>query len=116
MNSPGNWHNNAAFSFVHTQSTRTTDIDGGAFGGMDDRFDFIFIGEDLKSNQNGAKYINESYKVLGQDGKHFNKSLLDLPINESIPADIINKLYYMSDHLPVLLEIEVPKETMSEDQ
>ncbi|NOQ73161.1 MAG: T9SS type A sorting domain-containing protein [Crocinitomix sp.] len=107
---PGHWHADAGFAYAHTQSTRTTSFDTGAFGGMDDRFDFIFIGEDLKTYSNDAIFINGSYRAIGQDGLHYDKSLIEAPTNTSEPSDIISALYHMSDHLPVYLEIEVVKE------
>lgn len=110
---PGHWHADPGFAYAHTQSTRTTSFDGGAFGGMDDRFDFIFIGEDLKNYSNDAIYINGSYRAVGQDGFHYNKSLIEAPTNTSEPPHIISALYHMSDHLPIYLEIEVVKEAAS---
>jgi len=107
---PGHWHADAGFAYVHTQSTRTVSINSGAFGGMDDRFDFIFVGEDLKNYSNDAIYIDDSYRAIGQDGLHYNNALIDSPVNISEPSDIISALYHMSDHLPVYLEIEVRKE------
>lgn len=110
---PGHWHEDAGFAWTHTQSTRTTSFDGGAYGGMDDRFDFIFIGEDLKNYSNNGLYVTGSYRAIGQDGLHFNKSLIESPTNVSEPTEIISALYHMSDHLPVYLEIEVVKEAAS---
>lgn len=107
---PGHWHADAGFAYAHTQSTRTESFDGGAFGGMDDRFDFIFVGDDLKTYSNDAIFISGSYRAVGQDGLHYNKSLIEAPTNTSEPSDIISALYHMSDHLPVYLEIEVVKE------
>jgi len=109
---PGEWHDNPGFAWLHTQSTRTTSFDGGSFGGMDDRFDFIFIGTDLKNYSNDALYINGSYRAIGQDGLHFDQSIND-GVNLSEPAHIISSLYYMSDHLPIYLELEVVKEGAS---
>ena len=106
---PGHWHDNPGFAWAHTQSTRVTAFDGGSFGGMDDRFDFIFIGTDLKDYSNDALYISGSYRAIGQDGLHYNQAINE-PENSSEPAAIISALYYMSDHLPVYLEIEVIKE------
>lgn len=107
---PGNWHADPGFAWVHTQSTRTTEFDGGSYGGLDDRFDFIFVGEDLKNYSNDALYIPNSYRAIGQDGFHFNQSLISPPVNVSEPPLIISALHSMSDHLPVYLEIEVVKE------
>ena len=109
INMPGNWNNNSSFSSIHTQSTRTTSIDGGATGGMDDRFDLIFISPDLENWGAQAKYVDGSYWAYGQDGLHFNSDLIDAPTNTTLPTSIIQDLYYMSDHLPVYMEIEVQK-------
>jgi len=109
---PGHWHGDAGFAWAHTQSTRTVNFNGGSSGGMDDRFDFIFIGADLKSLANEAYYINGSYRAIGQDGLHYNQPF-NVPANLSEPADVISSLYYMSDHLPVYLEIAVLKENAS---
>ena len=40
----GHWHNNGSFADVHTQSPRS-----GNYGGMDDRFDWIFVSEAVLS-------------------------------------------------------------------
>lgn len=108
ISTPGVWHNNATFSNVHTQSTRSGTIgDGGAFGGMDDRFDFIFVTNDVLSGANGLTYIPSTYKAVGNDGNHFNQSI-NSGINNSAPSNIIDALYYMSDHLPVELKLSIP--------
>ena len=46
-------------------------------GGMDDRFDFIFVSEDLISGEDGVLYLENSYLAEGQDGNHFNQSVND---------------------------------------
>ncbi|MCH2233846.1 MAG: endonuclease/exonuclease/phosphatase family protein [Crocinitomicaceae bacterium] len=108
INSPGDWNSNSGYAPIHTQSTRTTALpDNGATGGMDSRFDFIFLGNDVMNGTNDLTYIDDSYNAIGQDGFHYNKSLLDAPTNVTEPWDIIRKLYYMSDHLPIYLELEV---------
>lgn len=103
---PGSYHNNGAFTSHFTQSTRTEAFDGGATGGMDDRFDYILFSYDMLNGTNGAKFINGSYRSVGQDGLRWNSSLVS-PVNNSEPAPVINALYYMSDHLPVYMEVEV---------
>merc|ERR1711991_343852 len=57
----GNWHNNSSFSDVHTQSPRTTSFGGGANGGMDDRFDWLFVSESILNDQSRMVYIDDSY-------------------------------------------------------
>jgi len=106
INTPGEWHNDFAFASIHTQSTRTSFIgDGGATGGMDDRFDFILVGDDVMSGINQLEYIANSYTALGNDGNHFNKSLIASPTNLSVPSNVLDALYYMSDHLPVVMKL-----------
>lgn len=105
INTPGAWNNNASFASVHTQSTRSGIIgDGGSFGGMDDRFDFIIVGNDVMNGTNKLKYISNTYKALGNDGQHFNKSINGTPTNTAVPSNIADALYYMSDHLPIVIK------------
>jgi hypothetical protein len=109
ISSPGNWNNNAAFANIHTQSTRSGVIgDGGAFGGMDDRFDFIFFSNDLFTGVNKLTYVPSSYSAVGNDGNHFNKSINSTPTNTSAPANVIDALYIMSDHLPIVIKAILP--------
>ena len=103
----GEWHANSFYANIHTQSTRTTSFDGGATGGLDDRFDFVFISNDLQTGANKAKYVDNSYTAIGNDGAHYNTSLLNPSSNGAVPDDVANALYQMSDHLPVYLEIQV---------
>jgi hypothetical protein len=102
----GIWHSNAFYKMHFTQSTRTVAIDGGSTGGMDDRFDMILFSDDMQAGTNGAKYIPGTYRAVGQDGLRLNSSLID-PVNNSEPTNVINALYYMSDHLPVYMEVAV---------
>ena len=109
ISTPGNWNNNVVFSGVHTQSTRSGSLpDGGAFGGMDDRFDFIFFTSDLLTGSNKLTYVPNSYTAIGNDGNHFNKSINATPANTSAPANVIEALYNMSDHLPISIKAYLP--------
>ncbi len=102
----GIWHSNTFYKMHFTQSTRIVAIDGGATGGMDDRFDMMLFSDDMQTGSKGAKYISGSYRAVGQDGLRLNGSLID-PVNNSEPTNVINALYYMSDHLPVYMEVAV---------
>jgi len=105
VNRIGSWGNNSSFADVHTQSTHTS---GGCYsgGGMDDRFDFILASQYIMSGRGSVQYIPDTYKAIGQDGKRFN-GRLDSPQNNSAPAAVIDALYNMSDHLPVVIQVEV---------
>ena len=103
-NAIGNWSGDWSYAEWHTQSTRNSGVGGGAGGGLDDRFDLIFVSEDVMNNQNGVTYISNSYTPLGQDGNHFNTSIIDGP-NAVVPDSVANALYSASDHLPVMMDV-----------
>jgi len=104
INRPGSWHNNFGFRDIHTQSTRTAVLgDGGANGGLDDRFDFILSSQSI-IDQGGIDYVEDSYWAYGNDGEHFNKQIIDppYPISQQMAFD----LHDVSDHLPVVAEFD----------
>jgi hypothetical protein len=94
---------------VHTQSTKSSSNGCAAPGGMDDRFDFVLISDDIEKGNKRVKYLPGSYRGIGQDGQHFNKSIIASPTNNSVPNDVLYALYYNSDHLPVTMQIVVDK-------
>jgi hypothetical protein len=105
VNKMGLWHNNYGYKAYHTQSTRVNmGYAGGSNGGMDDRFDFIFISNDIFYGSSGLQYIPSSYNSVGQDGLHYNGDIY-IPTNNSVPNDIARALFYMSDHIPVYMEV-----------
>ena len=103
----GNWHASSSYSLLHTQSTRTAEFGGGSTGGLDDRFDFILFTGDVNSGANKVQYVNNSCKAFGNDGNHLNDALIDPPVNPNVPDSVIQALYYMSDHLPVICDLTV---------
>ncbi|MFO7790195.1 MAG: T9SS type A sorting domain-containing protein [Bacteroidales bacterium] len=102
----GAWHNNSTYRHYHTQSTHYFESDCPSHGGLDDRFDFIFVSDDIIAGDNDMQYLAESYETLGQDGNHFNDAV-NYGTNISAPAEVIDALYHASDHLPVLAEFVV---------
>jgi hypothetical protein len=72
---------------------------------MDDRFDQILSSSDLMNGTHGMQLLPETYKSLGNDGLHFNLSIIAAPTNTSVPADVLNALYNNSDHLPIVVQI-----------
>jgi len=104
--SPGSWHTNTSFKDIHTQSTRNSSLFGdGSGGGLDDRFDFILLSESIMSGNGGLKYVDGSYDALGNNNDCYNQSLIFCE-NQSLDPELIPALYYMSDHLPVILKLE----------
>jgi endonuclease/exonuclease/phosphatase family metal-dependent hydrolase len=98
----GSWNDNSNYSNLHTQSTHGS---GGnacfSAGGMDDRFDFILMSKEIKDRQKKISYLENTYKALGNDGGRFNSDI-NGTTNKSVPKTILDALYGMSDHVPVL--------------
>ena len=89
-----------------TQSTRTDQIgDGGSTGGLDDRFDFILFSDHFTKTDPNLKFLENSYTVFGNDGNHFNRSVIE-GSNLSAPSEVIQSIYYASDHYPVVAKIQ----------
>jgi hypothetical protein len=109
INRAGVWSNNADFVDVHTQSTRSLSnpfYDCGAVGGVDDRFDFILL-DDSAMQSHRVRYIPNSYTALGNNGSTFN-TRINNPINtSSVPRNVLNALFHTSDHLPIILDLEL---------
>jgi hypothetical protein len=110
IETPGAWHNNSGYAAIHTQSTRTSDIgDDGSTGGMDDRFDFILVSSSLTD-----RVVNDSYTAYGNDGAHFNQSIIS-GTNSAVSTEIADALYYASDHLPVYADIAFGVSTVTDE-
>lgn len=107
INTPGNWNNSSSYAVFHTQSTRTSaNYDCGSKGGMDDRFDQILVSQNVMNNGDNVEYQTGSYRAVGNDGNHFNGSLIS-GSNSMYPTNVVRALYYMSDHLPVELKVDI---------
>ena len=108
LESPGDWHNNNSFAWLHTQATRVDMFPGS---GLDDRFDFILMSEPFQILK-GLQYIQGSYFAYGNDSKHFNQSI-NYGENTAVSAELADALYYASDHLPIIAkvcyQIELPE-------
>lgn len=105
----GDWSNNDYYAPLHTQSTRTSNFGDGSTGGLDDRFDLILVSKDVLQGTANVKYLEDSYEALGNDGDHFNKSIISGG-NEAVPDSIANALHEMSDHLPVLINLFIDED------
>ena len=100
----GEWTDNNQFANFHTQSTRSYSEECFSSGGLDDRFDFILMADEIRFSYNHMRYVNNSYKAIGNDGHHFNMSV-NQGYNTSVPTEIADALYDGSDHLPVTMKI-----------
>ncbi len=111
---PVAWHNNYEYQYLHTQSTLTDNSHflsesggyDGATGGMDDRFDFILLSENFFDGPD-MFYAEGSYAAFGNNGNCYNKPIDDPDCSGEYSQELRDKLANMSDHLPVILSIEL---------
>lgn len=106
----GDWTGSAfAHKEILTQSTRLSQLyDDGAGGGLDDRFDFILLSAAFFDPDVPVNFVEGSYHSLGNNGTCYNQSITGCADDNEVPADVIQSLYYMSDHLPQVLSFQTP--------
>lgn len=108
MNANGNWSDNPSFASICTHST--TDLDT--------RLDMILVSPAIIS-KGGIDYIDGSFKIFGNDGKHYNQSVTT-GVNDwfAMDATIGSALVQASDHLPIYADFQfgVPTNIQIENQ
>lgn len=103
----GNWNSNYNYKDYHTQAThKDNDSNCHSSGGMDDRFDFILMSENIYGGRENIRYVGGSYNALGNDGNRFNKSINN-PTNQAVSQEVANALFHNSDHIPVTMDLVV---------
>ncbi|MEM8678122.1 MAG: endonuclease/exonuclease/phosphatase family protein, partial [Planctomycetota bacterium] len=109
INRPGNWNNNSSFRGIHTQSPYDTSFNDPSLiaGGMDDRFDFQLVSGEMMDNE-GLAYIPGTYRAFGNNGTHSLNDSINDPSNNAQPANVLNALASVSDHLPVVADYQLP--------
>ncbi|MEZ4827366.1 MAG: hypothetical protein R3C61_13965 [Bacteroidia bacterium] len=110
-----NGWNGSANAIIHTQSPRQSSQDCGSGGGMDDRFDFILASAAIMGDTAGIGYVPGTYAAYGNDGNSYNQELL-CSNSGSVPATVCSAMKQMSDHLPVVMQLEVPGITAVDKQ
>jgi len=107
------WHNNSSYSDRHTQATRVAQLYGnGAYSGLDDRFDFSFISQNLTTSTD-LFYVTNSYNAYGNNGNCYNLDIKDPSCTGTYSLDLRTNLFEMSDHLPVVMELQTPQNILS---
>ena len=96
------WETDCEFADVHTQSPRS-----GSYGGMDDRFDWIFVSEAVLNETYEMNYVENTYWAVGNDGNHFNQAINN-GNNTSVNDAMADALHDASDHLPVIATFQFP--------
>ncbi|KAF0162322.1 MAG: endonuclease/exonuclease/phosphatase [Ignavibacteria bacterium] len=97
MNVTGYWSDSPVFNSVCTHSS--TDLDT--------RLDMILISQGLQ-DKGGVDYVDNSFKIFGNDGNHFNKAVNN-GSNAWFPNDVSigTSLVAASDHLPIYADFAV---------
>lgn len=111
INRPGSWNNNINFQDIHSQSTRISSgpFGAGAGGGMDDRFDFIVMSQNMQTDPK-LKYIADTYKAFGNNGNCYDNSINSPDCSGDFSQQLRENLYNMSDHLPIVMNFETNKQ------
>lgn len=101
LNALGQWENNPSFAYTHTMYAQNLTV----------RFDMILISQAVK-DPNGVEYVNSSYKIVGNDGNHFNTAI-NVGSN-SFGKTLADSLISASDHLPVYVTLKFNNPTSVE--
>jgi len=116
INYPADWQNNtSAYASYLNTSTRQTTIPNscGTANGGKNWYIHIFISPWLIKNSNYIKYVPNSYVTIGNDGYRVGKSINDSSVvkNTSVPANVLNALFQLSDKYPIMIKLSVTPNT-----
>ncbi|RPI67681.1 MAG: hypothetical protein EHM43_06910 [Ignavibacteriae bacterium] len=95
--------NTPSFAGWYTQCTRATQVSscgGGVDGGLDDRFDFIFVSQQLE-----PRVVKNSYTHFGNDGLPRLNASINNPTNTLVSQAMADALLCASDHLPIYVDV-----------
>ncbi len=132
INSPGSWGDNHVYEFIHTQDPWTSDPNSTNVG-MDDRYDFIMMSQELLDGD-GLHYIgnsnlaystttwndpNHSYRSWGNDGGSWTfasgswrsqaiRVNGNTMVGPTIAQALINSTGNQTGHLPIFADLRVP--------
>ncbi|MFA7228906.1 MAG: T9SS type A sorting domain-containing protein [Melioribacteraceae bacterium] len=95
QNATGNWTDNPSFAHTHTYSPSY----------LKSRLDMILYSQALK-DKGRADYKEDSYKIFGNDGAHFAKSVTNGSNAWFSDISIGSALISASDHLPVYADFD----------
>ncbi len=102
----GSWHNNASYSVHLTQCPCLTGCGSFSGGGMDDRFD-LWLASTALTNGQGVDLVPGGYSAYGNDGLHYDDDINGGGFNNAVGLTIANALKNASDHLPVIVTVQV---------
>lgn len=114
------WGNNSGFALGHTQSACLAGCISST-GGMDDRFDLWLTSFSMQDGEGldyrTADFSEEAYPwIFGNDGTKFNLDINAGGSNNSVGLAVANALRATSDHVPVIITIQVPAKVSAASQ
>jgi len=118
LNMPGPWHAVYSYTSYFTQSPcnsgcpSTPSFSGG---GLDDRFD-LFLTYQAVQDGVGLDLVPGSYAAYGNDGLHFNTDVNGGGFNNAVGLEVANALHGASDHLPVVVDLQLPAKVGGDSQ
>ncbi len=113
LKAPIDWSNTptltAAELTTTTRASATVPNSCGTGGGGKDWYDHILLSSWITGNTDYMKYVNGSYRTIGNDGKRVGVSINDSSgvKNTSVPPSELNALYQFSDKYPVMVKLAV---------
>jgi endonuclease/exonuclease/phosphatase family metal-dependent hydrolase len=113
LNLPGTWNTNSSYAVHHTQCPCLSGcISGFSGGGLDDRFDLFLTSYNLQDGE-GLDLVPSTYAAYGNDGVHFNNDINGDGFNFAVGYTVATALKNASDHIPVVLQIQVPAQVLA---
>jgi hypothetical protein len=95
------------------QATRKVQQNGnGAYSGIDDRFDFTFVSKNLTTGSD-LNIVPGTYDAYGNNKKCYDKDINNTSCTGEYSEFLRDDLYIMSDHTPVVMELETTKTILS---
>jgi hypothetical protein len=110
---PANWDDDPdTYAPCLTVSTRLSgsvpNSCTGNSGGAKSWYDHIFLSASIINNAARISYIPHSFRVVGNDGKRTGIAAnASSPANTSAPADVVNDIFQMSEHYPIMVDLLV---------
>ncbi len=110
------WTNNPGIAEFHSQSTCQFGCGSFSSGGVDDRFDMQLVTSEFMDDE-GLSFVSGSYRTFGNNGSTLNQAI-DGPSNDIVfnfgatptytGAEVLEALRGNSDHLPVVVDYQIP--------
>jgi hypothetical protein len=109
---PADWDASpSTYASSLTVSTRENSGDpnscSGNTGGAYSWYDHIFLSAKIVNSADHISYIPHSFRVIGNDGHRLGISANSSPANTSVPSNIADNIFQVSEHYPVSLDLLV---------